>query len=58
MIWLGSLGFSLTSVGKKGILWELEGFDVSVLTGRAELETKVLIQGLKLWVMKLIAEAF
>jgi len=41
VIRLGSGGFSLTSGGEKGILWELEGFCVSVLTGRAELETKV-----------------
>jgi len=37
----GEWGFSLTSWGEKGILWELEGLGVSVLTGEAELETKV-----------------
>jgi hypothetical protein len=45
VIRLRSGGFSLTSGGGKGILWELEGLGMSLMTGRAELETKILIQG-------------
>ena len=45
VIRLGSGGFSLTSGGKKGILWELEGLGRVGIDRRSQTENKGLLQG-------------